>query len=94
MAEKMMAKYTSDTDEHYMGVPAKDLYESDWNALSDENKALVNESSFYTVRGEGVKDAEAAAKRVERAPEPVPPMVEQAVAAIPEPPAPKEDAKK
>jgi hypothetical protein len=52
MAEKIVAKYTSDSGEHFMGVPARDLYETDWNALTDEQKADVNEAPFYTVRGE------------------------------------------
>jgi hypothetical protein len=91
--EKMMAKYTSETDEHYMGIPATDLYETDWNALTDEQKALVGESSFYRVRPAAEEDVEAAAKHVEKA-EPAPTILEaQAIADMPPAPEPKAPAK-
>ena len=93
-SEKKMATYTGDNGEHLMGVPATDLYESDWERLTDAQKADVHASSFYTVRGDAVKDAETAAKRVEKA-EPAPTILEaQAVADMPPDPEPKEAAKK
>jgi hypothetical protein len=60
--EKLMANYNSENGEHYMGIPAKDLYESDWNRLSDDQKELVKASSFYHVRGEGAEKAKAVEK--------------------------------
>jgi hypothetical protein len=90
--EKLMANYLGEMGEHYMGIPACDLYETQWNALSDEQKALVGESAFYRVRPAAEEDVEAAAKHVEKA-EPVNPMAEQAKAEMPAPPAPKDEPK-
>lgn len=90
--QKISAKYTSDSGEHYMGIPARDLNEEEFEALSDDQKALLAASSFYRLSSEADEEAEAAARRAERHDE-VAPMEAQAVAAMPEPPAPKDEPK-
>lgn len=91
--QKISAKYTADDGSHYMGIPARDLNEEEFDALSDDQKATLGASSFYDLRHDAPEEAEKAAARVERA-EPVAPMAEQARAAMPESPAPKAEGKK
>jgi hypothetical protein len=91
--QRISAKYTGENGEHYMGIPARDLTEDEFDALSDDQKATLGASKFYSLRHGADEEAEKAAKRVEHA-EPVTPMAAQAVEDMPEPPAPKEAAKK
>lgn len=65
--QRISAKYTGENGEHYMGIPARDLTEDEFDALSDENKATLAESKFYTLRHDAPEEAEKAARRVERA---------------------------
>lgn len=88
--EKISAKYTSDSGEHYMGVPARDLTEDEFDALSDEQKTTLAASSFYALRHDAPKAAERAEKRIERAD----PAVEAPFMAAAPGPAPKVEAKK
>lgn len=88
---RISAKYTGENGEHYMGIMARDLTEDEFDALTDEQKATLGGSSFYTLRHDAPEETEKAARRVEKAPEPVPPM---AVAALAEMPAPKDEGKK
>jgi hypothetical protein len=93
--DRLLFKYTGENGEHYMGIPARDLYESDRASLSDEQMATLGMSAFYRPRNDADEAVAAATKRVERA-EPVAPMAEAAVAEMPEmpePPAPKEAKK-
>lgn len=85
--EKLMANYLGENGEHLMGVPACDLYETQWNRLTDAQKADVDAAVFYRVRPAAADDVEAAAKHVEKA-EPVNPMAE-----MPTPPEPKDAPK-
>lgn len=89
--QKISAKYTGQHGEFYNAIPARDLTEDEFDALSDDDKATLAASSFYTLRHDAPAEAEKAAKRVEKAPDPVPPMVEAAKAEMP---APKPEAKK
>ena len=78
--QKISAKYTGEAGEHYMGVPARDLTEDEFDALSDDQKATLAASSFYSLRHGATEEAEQAAKRVEKA-DPEPTVLEaQAVA--------------
>jgi hypothetical protein len=88
--EKIAAKYTAQDGSHYMGIPARDIGEEEFDRMSDEQKALLAESPFYNLRHDAPAAAEKAVKRVEKA-EPVVPMVEAAKAEMP---APKDEAKK
>jgi hypothetical protein len=67
MPAKIVAKYTSKTDEHYMGLPARDITEEEFARLSDDQKALLAESKFYTLRHDAPAEAEKAARRAEKA---------------------------
>ena len=91
--QRTVAKYTGENDEHYMGIPARDLTEDEFEALSDDQKATLKASAFYTLRHGADEEAETAAKRVERASAPVAPMTEAAIGDLPDPPAPKEAKK-
>lgn len=90
--DKILFKYTGENGEHYMGVPARDLYESDMDRLTDEQKATLGASAFYRPRNDADEEVAGATKRVERA-EDVPPMAERAMAEMPPAPAPKEGKK-
>lgn len=68
--EKIVAKYTGENGEHYMGLPARDIGEEEFSRLSDDQKALLAESKFYTLRHDAPAEAEKAVKRVAKA-EPV-----------------------
>jgi hypothetical protein len=65
--ERIVAKYTSQNDEHYMGIPARDIGEEEFSRMSDEQKALLAESPFYSLRHDAPAAAEKAVKRVEKA---------------------------
>lgn len=86
-----MFKYTAEDDSHYMGIPARDLYESDMARLTDEQKATLGASAFYRPRNDADEIVAEATRRVERA-EPAPTILE--AQAIHDMPAPKEAAKK
>lgn len=66
--EKISAKYTGQNGEHYMGLPARDIGEEEFGRLSDEHKALLAESSFYTLRHDAPAEAEKAPEPVVEAP--------------------------
>lgn len=97
--EKIVAKYRGENGEHFMHIPARDLYESDWAALTDEQKAALavdppaGVKRLYELRHDAPDEAEQAAERIEQAPDPTPPMAEAALADVPpaaeEVPAPK-----
>lgn len=78
--ERISAKYQGEHGEHFMGIPARDLSEGEFAALSDEQQALLAADPpegvrrLYQLRHEAPEQAEAAAKRLERAPAPPPPM--------------------
>lgn len=67
MPERIAAKYTSKEGEHFMGIPARDLTDEEFAALSDEQKAMLAESKFYTLRHDAPVAAEKATRRVEKA---------------------------
>lgn len=48
-SEKKMATYTGENGEHLMGVPATDLYETEWDRLTDAQRDDVAAASFYRV---------------------------------------------
>lgn len=90
--DRLLFKYTGENGEHLMGIPTRDIMESDRHWLSDEQIALLGQASFYRPRNDADEAVAQATRRVERA-EPVAPMAEAAVAEMPEPPAPKEGKK-
>lgn len=61
------ARYKGTGGEHYHGIPAADMTEEEFAALSDEQKATVASSPLYSLRGEASADADQAAHRVARA---------------------------
>lgn len=88
---KISAKYTGQNGEFYNHIPARDLTEDEFDALSDDQKATLGMSAFYDLRHDAPAEAEKASKRVEKA-DPEPTILEaQAVAEMP---APKDEAKK
>lgn len=99
MPEKIYAKYVAEDGGHFMGVPARDLYESDWERLTDEQKAMIGAKPpegvkpVYQLRHDAPAEAEKASKRVEKAPEPAAPMAEAALADMPPAPEPKDSKK-
>lgn len=72
MADKIIAKYRGQPGEHFTGIPARDLGEADWAALTDEQKALLaadppdGVKRLYELRHDAPAEAEQAAQRVER----------------------------
>lgn len=90
--DRILFKYIGEHDEHLMGIPQRDIMESDKHWLSDEQIALLGQAAFYRPRNDADELAEAAAKRAARS-EDVPPMAERALADMPEPPAPKDAPK-
>lgn len=68
--EKLVAKYQGDGSEYFTGVPRRDLYESDWAGLTDEQKALLaavppsGVKPLYQLRHDAPAEAEKAAERV------------------------------
>lgn len=69
----IVAKFVGPKDENGMplsyhnGIPASDLSEEDFAALTDEEKATLAASPLYDLRRDAPKEAESAARRVERA---------------------------
>lgn len=53
-------------NEYHNGIPARDLSEEDFGALTDEEKATLAASPLYEMRGAAVKEAASAERRVER----------------------------
>ena len=92
--DRLLFKYTGEAGEHLMGIPQRDIMESDRHWLSDEQMVLLGQAAFYRPRNDADEAVEEATHRVERAPEASSPMTDAARAAMPEPPAPKESAKK
>jgi uncharacterized protein (UPF0254 family) len=64
--DKIMFKYTGDGSEFHNGVPARDILESDLDALTDEQKVTLAGSAVYSARNDADEVAAAAAKRVEK----------------------------
>ena len=69
--DKLLFKYQGDGSEFLNRIPARDLHESDRAALTDEDLALLAASPLYEARNDAPADAEKAAKRAAKAPEPV-----------------------
>jgi hypothetical protein len=67
--DKIAAKFSGHpTDMFVNGVPARDIMESEFDALTDEQKVAINASPLYDLRGEEPTASVAAAdKHVERA---------------------------
>lgn len=63
---RIAAKYTSESGEFYNGIPARDLMEDEFSALTDEQKATLRESAFYDLRHDAPKEAEKAARHIEK----------------------------
>lgn len=63
----VVAKYKGDGSEYLMGVPARNLDEAEFDALSDEQKAEMAASPLYDLRRDAPKEAAAAERRVEKA---------------------------
>lgn len=76
------AAYTG-TGEHFMGVPATDLTDDDWDRMSDAQKEAVRASSFYRMI-EAPSAVRRAAPTVERAALPVARVEEPASSASPQ----------
>lgn len=92
--DRILFKYTGLAGEHLMGIPQRDIMESDKHWLSDEQIALLGQAAFYRPRNDADDVVAQATKRVERA-EPAPTVLEaQAVAEMPPAPAPKDGGKK
>ena len=69
--EKLVAKYQpSEPGAYFTGIPARDLYESDWATLTDEDKARLAAvppagiKPLYQLRHDAPAEAEKAAERV------------------------------
>jgi hypothetical protein len=88
--QKTSAKYKGDGSEYLNNIPARDLTEDEFAALTDDQKVMLAESPLYDLKYDAPAEAEKAAKKVEKAPDPVPPMQAAAVDAMP---APKDDKK-
>lgn len=69
----IVAKFVGPKDEdgvalsYHYGIPAADLDEAAFDALSDEQKATLAASALYDLRRDAPKEAAAAERRVERA---------------------------
>lgn len=62
------ARYKGDGSEYLSGVPARNLDEDDFHNLTDEQKAAVQRSPLYDLRGAGAeREARAAERRVDKA---------------------------
>jgi hypothetical protein len=105
MKDRLAYKYTGQTNpdgsaaEMVMGVPSSDIRRSQFDAMSDAEKALLHESPIHKAYGSADEEAEAAAERVHEAEEhPAPaPAVAPAPSPTPAPDpkvAPKAEVKK
>ena len=89
--QKISAKYTGEQGEHYMGVPARDLTEDEFDALSDEHKATLaaSEKELARVRrlhDEGENASAQAVEAARTAPRPLLPAPGAACSGCPPPP--------
>ena len=50
--------------EYHSGIPARDLTEDEFSALSDEHKATLAHSAIYDLRRDAPKAAEQADRRI------------------------------
>jgi hypothetical protein len=70
MPEAIAAKYTGKLKadgtpaQYHGGIPARDLTEDEFSALSDEHKATLAHSKIYELRRDAPKVADAADRRV------------------------------
>ena len=60
-------RYRGDGSEHFHGIPAADMTEEEFDALTPEQKATVAGSKLYTLSGAAEKDAESASRAVSKA---------------------------
>lgn len=68
LQQPIRAKRVEDRpDEHYWGIPNRDLTEDDYRALSNEERELVRSSGLWTVKTD--EQMKPAIERVERAAE-------------------------
>jgi hypothetical protein len=65
--DKIMFKYTGDGSEFHNGIPARDILESDLDALTDEQKVTLAGSAVYSARNDADEVAAKAEKRIEKA---------------------------
>lgn len=56
-----------DGGQFHEGIPARDLSEEDWDALSDEHKATASASPLYELRGDARAEGDRAERRAARA---------------------------
>lgn len=97
LAYKYTGKLKDDgtADEFLMGVPSRDIRRSEFDGMSDADKATLHASPIHRAYGNADEEAEAAAERVHEAEEQHPSAPAPAVAPVPEPKAaPKAEVKK
>jgi hypothetical protein len=74
------ATYTGAGDQFHRGIPARDLEQEEYAALTNEQRAMLRESPLYDV----LTDAEYRAKKQEGEPDPEPEPEAEAEAATDE----------
>lgn len=60
------AKFKKDSEGYVEGVPARDLTDEEFAALTDQQKAMVEGSGVYDLRRDAPKEAAAATRRIAR----------------------------
>ncbi len=93
LAYKFTGKLKPDglADEFLMGVPSRDIKRSEFDGMSDADKAALHSSPIHRAYGHADEEAEKAAERVQEAEERHPAAPAPAAAPAP-PPAPVRDA--
>lgn len=68
MADKQRALYRGDRSRFLDGIPARNLSESDWQALDDSQRDAVRTSDLYDVRSDSEMSGSTAARVVSKQP--------------------------
>lgn len=94
--DRLLFKFTGDGTERHHGIPMRDILESDRDSLTDAQMVTLAASPIYSARNDADEEAEAAAKRIEKADAPDPLAVDTvpAVSMPASKDAPKTEAKK